>query len=172
MDTDNSIIQVKAEDFYRDISDDVKNRHDTSNYEADKPSPKGMNKKAIALIKDELGEKIITGFDALKAKTYSYLSDDNKNVRKAEGTEKCVIKRILKFNDYKSYLFKNEIILKPQQRFKSEAPCIYKIALSNNDIALSSNDDRRLQTFDRITTYRYETNVKYVKVRCYVNIND
>ena len=168
MDTDNFIIQVKAEDFYRDISDDVKNRHDTSNYEADKPSPKGMNKKAIALIKDELGEKIITGFDALKAKTYSYLSDDNKNVRKAEGTEKCVIKRILKFNDYKSYLFKNEIILKPQQRFKSEAPCIYKIALSNNDIALS----RRLQTFDRITTYRYETNVKYVKVRCYVNIND
>ena len=70
--------------------------------------------------------------------------------------KKCVIKRILKFNDYKDCLFKNEIILKSQQRFKSEAHCVYTEGV--NKIALSSNDDKRLQTFDRIRTYPYGTN--------------
>ena len=101
-------------------------------------------------MKDELGGKIITEFVALRPKTYSYLTDDDKNVKKAKGTKKCVIKRILKFNDYKNCLFKNEIILKSQQRFKSEAHCVYTEEI--NKIALSSNDDKRSQTFDRITT--------------------
>ena len=56
---------------------------------------------------------------------HSYLTDDNKNVYKAKGTKKCVIKRTLKFNDYKNCLLKNEIILKSQQRFKSEGHCVY-----------------------------------------------
>ena len=115
-----------------------------------------MNKKVIGLMKDELGGKIITEFVALRPKTYSYLTDDDKNVKKAKGTKKCVIKRILKFNDYKNCLFKNEIILKSQQRFKSEAHCVYTEEV--NKIALSSNDDKRLQTFDRVTTYPYGTN--------------
>ena len=63
-------------------------------------------------MKDELREKIITEFVALRSKTYSYLTDDDKNVKKAKGTKKCVIKRILKFNDHTNYLLKNEIILK------------------------------------------------------------
>ena len=76
-------------------------------------------------MKDELREKIITEFVALRPKTYSYLTDDDKNVKKAKGTKKCVIKRILKFNDHTNYLLKNEIILKSQQRFKSEGHCLY-----------------------------------------------
>ena len=71
-----------------------------------------MNKKVIHSMKDELREKIITEFVALRPKTYSYLTDDDKNVKKAKGTKKCVIKRILKFNDHTNYLLKNEIILK------------------------------------------------------------
>ena len=71
-----------------------------------------MNKKVIDSMKDELREKIITEFVALRSKTYSYLTDDDKNVKKAKGTKKCVIKRILKFNDHTNYLLKNEIILK------------------------------------------------------------
>ena len=78
----------------------------------DRPLPKGMNKKVTGLMKDELGGKIITEFVALRPKTYSYLTDDDKNVKKAKGTKKCVIKRILKFNDHTNYLLKNEIILK------------------------------------------------------------
>ena len=107
-------------------------------------------------MKDELGGKLITEFVALRPKTYSYLTNDDKNVKKSKGTKRCVIKIILKFNDYKNCLFKNEIILKLQQRFKSEAHFSYTEDI--NKIALGSNDDKRLQTFDRITAYPYGTN--------------
>ena len=82
--------------------------------------------------------------------------DDNSNKKKDKGTKKCVMKRILKFNDYKQCLFKNKIILKSKQRFKSEAYNVYTEQI--NKIALSSNDDKRLQTLDKTTTYWYGTN--------------
>ena len=63
-------------------------------------------------------------------------------LKKLKEQNKCVINRIcLKFNDYWNCLFKNEIILKSQQRFKSEAHCVYTEEV--NKITLSSNDDRR-----------------------------
>ena len=71
--------------------------------------------------------------------------------------KKCVIKRIIKFNDYENCLFQNEITLKSQQRLKSEAYTVYTEEI--NKIRLSSNDDKRLQNFDRITSYPYGTNV-------------
>ena len=71
--------------------------------------------------------------------------------KKAKGTKKCAIKGRLKFNDYKDCLLNNEIILKSQQRFKSERHDVYTEEI--NKIALSSNDDERLQTFDRIKSY-------------------
>ena len=101
-------------------------------------------------MKDKLGGKIMTEFAALRPKTYSYLMDDGYSDKKAKGTKTCVIKRTLTFNDYKDCLLKNEIILKSQQRFKSEAHNVYTEEI--NKIALSSNDDKRLQTFDRITS--------------------
>ena len=42
-------------------------------------------------------------------------------IKKAKGTKNCVIKQMLKLNDYKNCLLSNEIILKSQQMFKSEA---------------------------------------------------
>ena len=107
-------------------------------------------------MKDELGGKIMTEFVALRPTAYSYLSYDCKEYKKTKGTKKCVIKRRLKFSDYKDCLLNNEIILKSQQRFKSERHNIYTEEV--NKIALSSNDDKRLQTFDRHTSYPYGTN--------------
>ena len=155
MDTDSFVIYIKIEDFYIDIVDDVKKIYDT-NYEVDRSLPKEMNKKVICSMKDELGGQIMIEPVALRPKTYSYLTDYNNNVKKAKETKKCVIKRILKFNDYRDYLLKNEIILKSQQRFKREAHYVYTEEI--NKVALSSNDDKRLQTFDRITTYPYGIN--------------
>ena len=80
-----------------------------------RPLPKGKNKKVIGLMKDEFGGKIMTEFAALRPKTYSYLMDDDNSDKKNKGTKKCVIKRRLKFNDYKDCLLSNEIILKPKQ---------------------------------------------------------
>ena len=106
MDTDSFIMNIKTEDFYNDISNDVEKRFDTSNYECDRPLPTGKNKKVIGLMKDELGGRIITEFVALRPKTYSYLTDDFKEDKKAKGTKKCVIKRMIKFDDYKKMFIK------------------------------------------------------------------
>ena len=70
-------------------------------------------------MKDELGGKIMTEFVALRPKTYSYLTDDCEEDKKAKRTKKCVIKRMLRFYDYKYCLKNNAIILKSQQGFKS-----------------------------------------------------
>ena len=102
----------------------------------------------------------MTEFVALRPKTYSYLTDDCKEDKKAKGTKKCVIKRRIKFNDYKDCLLNNETILKSQQRFKSERHDVYTEEV--NKIALSSNDDKRLQTFDRLTFYPYGASVRKV----------
>ena len=155
MDTDSFTVHIKAKDFYKDMADNVEKRFDTSNYEVNRPLPTGKNKKVIGLMKDELGGKIMTEFVVLRPKTYSYLTDDCEEDKKAKGTKKCVIKRMLKFYDYKYCLLNNAIILKSQQRFKSEGHDVCTDEV--NKIALSSNDDKRLQTFDRITTYPYGT---------------
>ena len=93
MDKDSFIMNIKTNDFYNDISDDVDNRFDISNYEVKRPLLMGKNKKVIGLMKDELGGEIITEFVTLRPKTYSYLTDDSKEDKKAKGTKKCVIKR-------------------------------------------------------------------------------
>ena len=138
MDTDSFIMNIKTEDFYKDIANDVEERFDTSNYEVDRPLSAGKNKKLIGLMKDELGGKIITEFITLRPKTYSNLTDYCKEDKKAKGTKKCVIKRMIKFKDYKNCLLKDEVVLKLQQRFRSKKHDVYteninKIALSNND---------------------------------------
>ena len=71
-----------------------------------------MNKKVKDLMKDEL----------------------------AKETKKCVIKRMLKYSDYKNCLFKNETVLKSQQIFKSEVHCVCTEEI--NKIALSTNNKR------------------------------
>ena len=93
----------------------------------------------------------MTEFVALRAKSYAYLMEDGSEHKEAKGT-----KRQLMFDNYKDSLFNNKIILKSQQRFRSDHHRVYTEEV--NKIALSSNDDKRLQTFDRVTTYPYRTN--------------
>ena len=153
MDTDSFVMNIKTEDFYRDIANDVEKRFDMSNYEVDRPLPTGKNKKVIGLMKDELGGKIITEFVTLRPKTYSYLTDDGKEDKKAKGTKKCIIKRMIKFDDYKKCLLNGEVILKSQQRFISKKHDVYTENI--NKIALSNNDDKRIVSADEMTSYPY-----------------
>ena len=87
MDTDSFIMNIKMNNFYKDIANDVECEFDTSNYEVHRPLPMGKNKKVIVLMKDELAGKIITEFVTLRPKTYSYLTDDGKEDKKAKGTK-------------------------------------------------------------------------------------
>ena len=108
-------------------------------------------------MKDESGGRIITEFIALRPKTYAYQINDDEEVKKAKGTKKCVIKKELKFNDFKKCLLNNETVLKSQQRLESERHDVYTEEV--NKIPFSSNDDKRLQTLEKITTYLYGKSV-------------
>ena len=159
MDMDSFIMNIKTNDFYKDISNDVENGFDTSNYEVNtsetsalacRPLPTGKNKKIIGLMKNG---KIITEFVTLRPKTYSFLTDDGKEDKKAKGTKKCVIKKKIKFNDYKKCLFSYELILKSQQRLISKKNDVY--TKNVNKIALSNNDDKRIVSSNKISSYPY-----------------
>ena len=152
-DTDSFIINVKTKDFYKDISENIIERFDTSNYIHDRPLPVGVNKKVLGLMKDELGGGIITEFVALRPKAYSYKTEDNVELKKAKGTKKCIINKMLSFSDYKNCLFDNGKVLRSQQRFKSENHIVYTENI--NKIALSCNDDKRFVATDGIESYPY-----------------
>ena len=107
----------------------LKKSFDTSNYEVNRLLSTGKNKTVIGLKKHELGGKIMTECAAHRPITYSCLMYEGRNNRKAKG------RKI------------NLIIIKTasQQRFKSEAHNVYNEQVKK--IALSRNDDKRLQTF-------------------------
>ena len=102
-----------------------------------------------------MGENIITEVVALRPKTYAYLTDDGSDHKKAKGTKKCIIKQKLLFENYKDCLFHNKTVYRSQETFRSYDHVMYTEEV--NKIALSSNDVKRLQTPDRITTYPYGT---------------
>ena len=159
MDTDSFVINIKTEDFYKDIANDVEKWFDTSKYDKNdkRPLPIGKNKKVIAKFKDELEGKIMTEFCALRAKAYTYKLDNDTEHKKTKGTKKSEIKRELMFENYKDSLFNDKIILRSQQRFRSDHHRVYTEEV--NKISLSNNDDKRIQKYDKITTYPYGTNL-------------
>ena len=73
-DTDSLIYEIQTEDFYKDISADVKRRFDTSDYPPNHSSgiPSGFNKKVLGMFKDEAVGEVIDEFVGLRAKLYSY----------------------------------------------------------------------------------------------------
>ena len=110
----------------------------------------------------------MTKIVALRAKTYSFLIDEytdenyernriaKKKKKKSKGTKKCAVKREILLNNDLDSLFKNKVLYRSQQRFRSDHHKVYTEEV--NKIALSSNDDKRIQKFD-VTTYPYGTNV-------------
>ena len=155
---DSFIVHIETEDFYKDIAMDVDKWFDTSAYDKDdnRPLPIRKNKKVIGKFKDELKGKIMTENCNARAKTYTFRYDNDKKNKKAKGTKKCVIKKDLTFENYKESVLKNKIIIRSQLRFKSDHHNVYTEEIDK--IAISSNDDKRLQTFDGITTYPIGTN--------------
>ena len=93
----------------------------------------------------------------LTAKTYAFKLDDydNTEYKKAKGTKKCLLTKVLTFENYKESIFKKKIVMTSQLRFKSDSHNVYTEKL--NKIAIRNNDDKRLQTFDGVITYQYGT---------------
>ena len=97
----------------------------------------------------------MTEFCALTAKAFAYKLDDDTEMKKAKSTKKCIVKRELAFKNYMDSLFNEEVIIRSQQRFRSDHHRVYSEEV--NKIVLSSNEDKRLQTFDKVTTFPYGT---------------
>ena len=96
-DTDSFMYEIQIEDFYKDISADVKRRFETSDYPPDHPSsiPSGFNKKVLCMFKDEVGGKVIDEFVGLRAKLYSYIFEGEKG-KNARGLKKVSRTKIIK----------------------------------------------------------------------------
>ena len=150
MDTDSLIYSIKTEDFYADIAGDVETRFDTSGYPNDgsRPLPVGK-KKVIGLMKDELGGEIMKEFVSLRPKMYSYRVG-NSEPKKCKGIKKCVVKRMINFDDYKRFLFGRQQCHRSQLLFRS---CKHEVkTLEVNKLALSREDDKRI-SIDGVASY-------------------
>ena len=157
MDTDSFILQIDTEDFFDDIKNDIHNWFDTSKYlkQLNLPLEYGVNKKIIGKFKDEIFDGFIKEFIAIAPKVYGFTQYKNdgtiNETKKDKGTNKCVVDKTLNFDHLKKCLLNNETIRCVQHRFKSKPGLINTIEI--NKIALKNKDNKRLRTFDGITTY-------------------
>lgn len=143
---------IHTDDFYQNISRDIKRKFDTSDYPERHPSgiKTGVNKKVIGKFKDEVGGRQITHFVGLRPQLYSFKVEDDKTVQKCKGVKKNVDKREISFEDYKRCLFSGEKKMRAKNIIRSENHDIYSKKV--NKIALSNDDDKRIVLEDKIHT--------------------
>ena len=151
-DTDSLMYEIKTEDFYKDISGDVKDRFGTSDYPPNHPSgiPTGCNKKVLGMFKDEAAGRIMEGFVGLRAKLYSYKMFEGKESKKCKRVKKSVVKKSITHEDYKNCLFTGKEQLRKMNVIRSYNHEIYTEEV--NKIALSPDDDKRHILEDGIHT--------------------
>ena len=151
-DTDSLMYEIETEDFYKDISKDVKDRFDTSDYPENHPSgiPTGINKKVLGMFKDEAAGKIIKEFVGLRAKLYSFKMEDGKENKRCKGVKKQVVENSITHEDYKTCLRTGKEQLRKQNILRSYEHEVYTEEV--NKIALSALDDKRYILGDGIHT--------------------
>ena len=153
-DTDSLAYEIKTDDFYKDIGNDVESKFDTSGYPSNHVSgiKTGCNKKVIGMMKDECGGEQITEFVGLRAKMYSYRVNGDEE-KKAKGVKKNVIKKELAFDDYYQCLIETKPLYKKMNLIRSDKHNLYTQTV--NKIALSADDDKRVISKDGISTLAY-----------------
>ena len=151
-DTDSFMYEIETEDFYKDISKDVKDRFDTSDYPENHPSgiPTGINKKVLGMLKDEAAGKRIKEFVGLRAKLYSFIMEDGKENKRCKGVKKQVVESSITHEDYKTCLRTGKEQLRKQNILRSYEHEVFTEEV--NKIALSALDDKRYILSDGIHT--------------------
>jgi len=105
-DTDSLIYEVKTENFYKDIREDVRERFDTSNFPQNHSSGiLRMDKKVPGMFKDECGGEITSEFCGLRAKLYASFTKDGEEEKRCKGVKKPVVSKSIHLEDYKRCLF-------------------------------------------------------------------
>ena len=138
-DTDSFMYVIQTEDFYKDISADVKHRFDTSDYPPNHSSgiPSGLNKKVIGMFKDEVGGDIIDEFVGLRAKKMF----EGEESKKCKGVKKLVFKKSIAHEDYKKCLITGKEQLRRMNVIRSHMHEVYTEEV--NKTALCPDDDKR-----------------------------
>ena len=151
-DTDSLMYQIQTEDFYKDISNDVESKFDTSDYPQSHPSgiPTGLNKKVIGMFKDEVAGKQISHFIGLRPKLYSFKIEEGKNIKKCKGIKKSVVSKGITFEHYFDCLFTGDKQMRSMKIIQSKYHDIYSKEV--NKIALSFEDDKRLVLSNKVDT--------------------
>ena len=151
-DTDSLMYEIQTEDFYKDISADVKDRFNTSDYPPNHPSdiPTGCNKKVLGMFKDEVGGRIIEEFVGLRAKLCSYKMFEGNENKRCKGIAKSVVEKSINHEDYKNCLFTGKDQLRKMNVIRSYKHEVYTEEV--NKVALNSNDDKRYILKDGINT--------------------
>ena len=151
-DTDSFLYEIQTEDFYKDISEDVKDKFDTSDYPENHPSgiPTGINKKVLGMFKDEVAGKNIKEFVGLRAKLYSFKTEDEEEKKKCKGIKKAVVAKSISHEDYKTCLQTGKEQLRKQTIIRSYEHEIYTEEV--NKVALSAEDDKRYLLKDSYDT--------------------
>ena len=160
-DTDSFLYEIQTEDFYKDISEDVKDRFDTSEYREGHPSgiPTGINKKVLGMFKDETAGKVIKEFVGLRAKLYSYKMDEGEENKRCKGIKKAVVAKSIRHEDYKKCLQTGKEQLRRQTIIRSYEHNLYLEEV--NKIALSAADDKRYllkDSYDTLAWGHYKIN--------------
>ena len=151
-DTDSLLYEIETEDFYKDISGDVKDRFDTSDYPENHPSgiPTGINKKVVGMMKDEEAGKVINEFVGLRAKLYSFKMDEGKENKRCKGIKKGVVEKSITHGDYLKCLITGKEQYRTQNIIRSYEHVLYTEEI--NKIALSAADDKRYLLKDSYDT--------------------
>ena len=151
-DTDSLMYEIQTDDFYTDISEDIRTKFDTSDYPQDHKSGilTGVNKKVIGMFKDEVAGKQITHFVGLRPKLYSFKVEDSNTTKKCKGIKKNIVKKGIEFQDYVQCLFSGEKQMRSMKIIRSEKHEIYSKEV--NKVALSNEDDKRILTKDKVNT--------------------
>ena len=151
-DTDSLMYLIETEDFFKDISEDVKDRFDTSDYPENHPSgiPTGINKKVLGMFKDEAAGKIIKEFVGLRSKLYSYKMDEGGESKKCKGIKKQLVTTSITHEDYKTCLRTGKEQLRKQNILRSYEHEVYTEEV--NKVALSAQDDKRYILGDGVHT--------------------
>ncbi len=151
-DTDSLCYEIETDDVYEDVSDNVSEWFDTSNYDKGHPSgiPTGKNKKVIGFYKDECGGRFITEFVGLRAKCYSFITSDGKAEKKCKGVRKYVVENNMMHENYKETLFSGIPQYRAMNTIRSRKHEVGSERI--NKTALSSDDDKRIILEDGIHT--------------------
>ena len=150
-DTDSLMYEIQTDDFYADITEDIRDKFDTSDYSPNHESGilTGANKKVIGMFKDEVAGRQITHFVGLRPKLYSFKVEDT-SVKKCKGVKKNVVKKGIDFQDYVDCLFSGEKQMRSMKILRSENHEIYSKEV--NKVALSNEDDKRVIGKDKVNT--------------------